>query len=78
VLGLFVLRFRQPGLPRPYRAWGYPITPLIFLGLSGWTLAFILRDKPMESIYGLATLAVGALVYFLTTRLSASPAAVPR
>ena len=78
VLGLFVLRFRQPDLPRPYRAWGYPITPLIFLGLSGWTLAFILRDKPMESIYGLATLAVGALVYFLTTRLSASPAAVPR
>ena len=78
VLGLFVLRFRQPDLPRPYRAGGYPITPLMFLGLSGWTLAFILRDKPMESIYGLATLAVGALVYFLTTRLSASPAAVPR
>ena len=68
VLGLFVLRARQPDLPRPYKAWGYPITPLIFLGLSGWTLFFILRDKPWESLYGLATLAVGALVYFLTTR----------
>ena len=73
VLGLFVLRARQPDLPRPYRAWGYPVTPLIFLGLSGWTLAFILRDKPMESLYGLATLAIGALVYFLTTRLAVSP-----
>ena len=70
VLGLFILRFRQPHLPRPYRAWGYPITPLLFLGLSGWTLTFILRDKPMESLYGLATLAVGALVYFITIRTS--------
>jgi APA family basic amino acid/polyamine antiporter len=34
VLGLFVLRFTKPNLPRPYRAWGYPVTPLIFLGLS--------------------------------------------
>ena len=73
VLGLFVLRVRRPDLPRPYRAWGYPITPLIFLSLSGWTLFFILRDKPWESLYGLATLAVGSLVYFLTTRLAVSP-----
>ncbi|WP_317196041.1 APC family permease [Hymenobacter siberiensis] len=70
VLGLFILRWQQPNLPRPYRAWGYPVTPLIFLGLSGWTLAFILRDKPVESLYGLATLAVGALVYFLTMYLA--------
>ena len=71
VLGVFLLRVRRPDLPRPYRAWGYPVTPLIFLLLSGWTLAFILRDKPWESLYGLATLAVGGLVYFLTTRFTA-------
>ena len=68
VLGLFVLRFRQPNLPRPYRAWGYPVTPLIFLALSGWTLAFILRDKPVESRYGLYTLGFGLLIYFLMMR----------
>ncbi|ALW83933.1 amino acid permease [Hymenobacter sedentarius] len=68
VLGLFVLRWRRPDLERPYRAWGYPITPLTFLGLSGWTLAFILRDKPTESLYGLGTLGVGLLVYFLAMR----------
>ena len=68
VLGLFILRFRRPDLPRPYRAWGYPFTPLIFLGLSGWTLTFILRDKPLESLYGLATLSIGLVVYFLTMR----------
>ncbi len=68
VLGLFVLRARRPNLPRPYKAWGYPVTPLLFLALSGWTLFFILRDKPRESLYGFATLALGALVYFLATR----------
>ncbi|UOQ73893.1 APC family permease [Hymenobacter cellulosilyticus] len=68
VLGLFVLRVRRPELSRPYRAWGYPLTPLVFLALSGWTLVFILRDKPLESRYGLATLAVGGLVYFVGLR----------
>ncbi|SNC77523.1 amino acid/polyamine/organocation transporter, APC superfamily [Hymenobacter gelipurpurascens] len=65
VLGLFVLRWRQPDLPRPYRAWGYPITPLLFLGLNGWTLWFIAQDKPTETRYGLLTLTIGLLVYFV-------------
>jgi APA family basic amino acid/polyamine antiporter len=64
VVGLFVLRWRQPNLPRPYRAWGYPFTPLLFLALSGWTLIFVLRDNPTESIYGLATLLGGLVVYY--------------
>jgi APA family basic amino acid/polyamine antiporter len=72
VLGLFVLRWRRPNLARPYRAWGYPLTPLIFLGLSGWTLLFILRDKPVESRNGLYTLAVGLLVYFVMMRSTRS------
>ena len=69
VFGVFILRWREPSLPRPYRAWGYPLTPLLFLGLSGWTLIFILRDKPTESLYGLATLAGGLLVYALARRI---------
>lgn len=63
VLGLFVLRWRQPELARPYRAWGYPLTPLLFLALNGWTLWFIAEDKPTETRYGLLTLVVGLLVY---------------
>ncbi|MCR5887622.1 amino acid permease [Hymenobacter sp. J193] len=65
VLGLFVLRWRRPELPRPYRAWGYPITPLLFLALNGWTLWFIIDDKPRETGYGLLTLLVGLLVYYV-------------
>ena len=71
VLGVFVLRWRQPNLLRPYRAWGYPVTPLLFLALSGWTLKFIFDDKPVESRYGLATLGVGLLVYTVASRLKA-------
>ncbi|RFP65357.1 amino acid permease [Hymenobacter lapidiphilus] len=66
VLGLFVLRVRQPELVRPYRAWGYPLTPLLFLLLNGWTLWYIARDKPTETLYGLATLVAGLLVYGLS------------
>jgi APA family basic amino acid/polyamine antiporter len=69
VLGVFVLRWRRPELARPYKAWGYPVTPLLFLLLSGWTLFFILRDKPLESLFGLLTLGVGVLVYLVARRL---------
>jgi APA family basic amino acid/polyamine antiporter len=72
VLGVFVLRWRQPALPRPYRAWGYPLTPLLFLALSAWTLVFIIRDKPTESLYGLATVASGLLVYFAAQKLGSA------
>jgi APA family basic amino acid/polyamine antiporter len=75
VLGVFVLRWRQPQLPRPYRAWGYPFTPLIFLALSAWTLVFIIKDKQTESLYGLATVAGGLLVYFAVQKLR--PASMP-
>lgn len=68
VLGLFILRWRRPELPRPYRAWGYPLTPLLFLGLSGWTLLFLLRDKPTESLYGLGTVLLGLVLYPLLSR----------
>jgi APA family basic amino acid/polyamine antiporter len=69
VLGVFVLRWRRPELPRPYRAWGYPVTPLVFLALSAWTLVFIIRDKPLESLWGLATVASGLLIYFAAQKL---------
>jgi APA family basic amino acid/polyamine antiporter len=63
VLGLFVLRFREPDLPRPIRAWGYPITPLIFLGVNGWMILHILELQPRESAFGFATLLAGLIVF---------------
>jgi len=66
VLGVMILRQTQPQLPRPYRTWGYPVTPVLFLVISGWMLAHILRSNPLESLAGLATLLLGFIVYFIS------------
>lgn len=65
VLGLFILRVKQPQAERPYKAWGYPITPIIFLSLTLWTIIFLLKEKTTESLAGLVTLVVGVLIYLL-------------
>lgn len=69
VLGVFVLRWKAPGLARPYRTWGYPVTPIIFLLVTGWMLVFVLRDKPAESLAGLATVFVGLVFYFIDKKV---------
>jgi APA family basic amino acid/polyamine antiporter len=68
VAGVIVLRRTEPALPRPYRTWGYPFTPLLFLAVNGWMLAYVLTNKPVESLSGLATVVVGLAVYFLAAK----------
>ncbi|MBN8709800.1 MAG: amino acid permease [Verrucomicrobia bacterium 61-8] len=64
VLGVIVLRWRQPGLPRPFRCWGYPVTPIVFLVLNLFAMAYSAHDKPAYALAGAATLLVGFLLYF--------------
>jgi APA family basic amino acid/polyamine antiporter len=70
VLGVFVLRWRQPELPRPYRTFGFPLTPLLYLVLTGWTLAFVLINKPVEGLFGLGVIASGLVFYLVSARAS--------
>jgi basic amino acid/polyamine antiporter, APA family len=72
VLGVFVLRWRRPDLPRPYRTWGYPVTPAIFLVVSAWMLVHMLTETSSRtpSLLGLATMALGLAVYFLSAKRS--------
>jgi APA family basic amino acid/polyamine antiporter len=70
VIGVFVLRVRQPDLPRPYRTFAYPLTPLIYLVLTGWTLTFVLLNRPIEGLFGLGIIAAGLSFYFLTAAKS--------
>ncbi len=65
VLGVLVLRWRKPDLPRPFRCLGYPLTPLVFLGLNLFTMVYSALAKPEEALAGLATLLVGIGLYFL-------------
>lgn len=75
VLGVFVLRWRQPDLPRPYRTFGYPVTPLVYLLLTAWTLGFVLVNKPAEGLFGVALILLG-LVFYRVSGFAATPAPV--
>lgn len=68
VLGLIVLRFRQPGLPRPFRVPLYPLTPLVFMAISGFALVYTAAEKPAEAIFGALTLVAGLCVYVAVAR----------
>jgi basic amino acid/polyamine antiporter, APA family len=64
IAGVFVLRVREPGLPRPYRTWGHPVTTILALALDGWMLVHALSQRPGSTLAGLATLGTGVLLYF--------------
>ena len=69
VAGVFVLRLREPSLKRPYRVPLYPIPPLIFLAVTGWTLVYITIARPLESLAGLAIIGLGVVCYFAVRRM---------
>ena len=66
VSGLFVLRWRQPDLERPFRVPLYPVLPLIYIGLSLWTLIYVALERPQEVAVSAGLIATGAVIYFLT------------
>ena len=63
VLGLFVFRYKNPNAKRPYKTWGYPFTPALFLLLNLWIMYNLIVSKPTESCFGFLTLLLGAMVY---------------
>lgn len=69
VLGMMILRIRE-GKPKGYSAWGYPVTPILFLVTTGAVAIFFVQDKPTESLYGLSTAAVGYVFYLLSKKKS--------
>jgi APA family basic amino acid/polyamine antiporter len=72
VLGVIVLRFTQPQLPRPYKVWGYPVTPLLFLAVSLFMMANLVLERPAQSLAGVGIMLSGLLVYAISTRQSRS------
>ncbi|MGD0831096.1 MAG: amino acid permease [Terracidiphilus sp.] len=63
ILGLFVLRFKQPNAPRPYKALGYPVLPALYIGMAGWICIVLLRYKPQYTWPGLVLVLLGIPVY---------------
>jgi APA family basic amino acid/polyamine antiporter len=67
---VFVLRRRRPEAPRPYRVWGYPLVPLLFVLASLVLVVNTLVERPVESLTGLALLAAGLPAYAYWRRSS--------
>jgi len=63
--GLFVLRIRKPEAHRPYKAFGYPVLPAIYILMAAWICVVLLRYKPQYTWPGMAIVLLGVPVYFL-------------
>lgn len=68
VAGVMVLRRTHPQTPRPYRMWGYPVTPLLFLVFTAAFLGNMLIKRPIPSLAGLLLIVSGVPVYFIWLR----------
>jgi APA family basic amino acid/polyamine antiporter len=67
---VIVLRRREPNLLRPYRTWGYPLTPLVFIAIEVWYLANLLleRTRAVSVGIGIAMLGVPWYLYWARRR----------
>jgi APA family basic amino acid/polyamine antiporter len=70
VLGVIVLRYTQPALPRPYKVWGYPLTPLLFLAVSLFMMINLVLERPVQSLAGAGIMLSGLAVYAISARYS--------
>ena len=61
---IFLFRRKQPDAIRPYRAWGYPIVPVMFLLVAGWLLINTLYTSPTQSFTGLGLIILGLPIYY--------------
>jgi APA family basic amino acid/polyamine antiporter len=68
IASVFILRVRRPDLPRPYKTWGYPMTPILYSAASLLLLWSIYHESPFESLAGLAIIAAGIPAYYLFSR----------
>lgn len=65
---VFIFRRRMPNADRPYRTWGYPVVPILFLIVSTWLIATTIWNTPKQSGIGLGLIVLGLPVYWYWER----------
>jgi len=65
---VFIFRRRMPDAPRPYRTWGYPVVPIVFLVVTAFLIGRTIWDSPKQSAIGLGLIALGFPVYLYFRR----------
>jgi APA family basic amino acid/polyamine antiporter len=74
VTAVFIRRHSKPVATRPYRMWGYPVTPALFILFAGWMIVRSVAQRPLVALLGAVTVAVGLLVYLAVKRRGPSTA----
>jgi APA family basic amino acid/polyamine antiporter len=64
---VFVFRRRYPNAERPYKAFGYPIVPILFLFVAGWLLVTTVMNSPTQSFIGIFLILLGLPIYYYLT-----------
>jgi APA family basic amino acid/polyamine antiporter len=62
---VIVLRYKRPGLKRPYKLWGYPIVPILFIAAHIWIVWGSITEKPYETLIGLFIVCLGIPAYLI-------------
>jgi APA family basic amino acid/polyamine antiporter len=70
---IFVFRRRYPDAERPYRAFGYPIVPIVYLLVAGWLLLNTMFTAPTQSFIGIGLILLGLPVYYYLNNRSGVP-----
>lgn len=70
VIGLFVLRWKRPDIPRPYRCTGYPWLPAIYILLGTWWTMNTIVERPKEALAGTIIVLLGVPGYLYWKRQS--------
>jgi len=70
VVGMMLLRIQKPDLPRPYKTWGYPLTPILFIFSNIWIVVFSIKNNASAFAWGVATIATGLVFYEIFDRRS--------
>lgn len=71
IAGLFWLRRTRPEMPRPYRAWGYPVVPALYILFTLFVEWALLTHKTVRSLAGLCLVALGVPAFYLWRRFGA-------
>ena len=70
VIGVFVIRARKLGDETSIKTWGYPFTPLLFIGVTLWMIFYFVQMEPMRLVWTLVTILIAVVIYLLSPKNS--------
>jgi APA family basic amino acid/polyamine antiporter len=70
VAGVFILRYKFPDMERPFKAWGYPVAPFIFVAVCAWLVVNTTVHYPLQALAGFGLMFTGVPFYFISRKLN--------